>query len=92
MALLAGTQEPGRRARRWGGLLLLYLAFAVAATWPLALRARDHLFGEGTPPLNVWSMGWVLHQLPRDPLHLFDANAFHPYPRTIAFSEPSSSA
>ena len=68
-------------------LPLLYLAFAVLATLPLGLEARDHLFGEGTPPLNVWSMGWVLHQLPRNPLHLFDANAFHPYPRSLAFSE-----
>jgi hypothetical protein len=64
-----------------------YLALAVAATWPLAPRAHDSVFGLGTPPLNVWAMGWVLHQLPRDPAHLFDANAFYPYPRSLAFSE-----
>jgi hypothetical protein len=87
MALFADAGAARRRAQRWAGLFLLYLAFAVAATHPLALRARDHLFGEGSPPLNVWSMGWVLHQLPRDPIHLFDANAFHPYARTLAFSE-----
>ena len=27
------------------------------------------------------------HQLPRDPLHLFDANIFHPERNTLAFSE-----
>jgi hypothetical protein len=64
-----------------------YLALAVAATWPLAPRAHDSVFGLGTPPLNVWAIGWVLHQLPRDPIHLFDGNAFYPYPRSLAFSE-----
>lgn len=32
-------------------------------------------------------MAWVLHQLPRDLLHLFDANAFYPYADSLAFSE-----
>ena len=72
---------------RLGGIFLLYLGLAVCATWPLARDADDHVFGVGTPPLNVWALGFVLHQLPRDPLRLFDANAFHPYPATLAFSE-----
>jgi hypothetical protein len=32
-------------------------------------------------------MAWVVHQLPRDPFGLFDANSFYPYARTLAFSE-----
>lgn len=69
------------------GVWLAYLALAVAATWPLAARARDHVFGLGTPPLNIWALGWVLHQLPARPLHLFDGNVFHPYDDSLAFSE-----
>jgi hypothetical protein len=68
-------------------LWLAYLALAVLATWPLAARAGEAVFGLGTPPLNVWAIGWVLHQLPRDPLHLFDGNAFYPYRDSLAFSE-----
>ncbi len=72
-----------------------YLLLAILATWPLAARSAEHVVGDealqgmcvGTPNLNVWALGFVLHQLPRDPLHLFDANAFPPYPRTLAFSE-----
>jgi hypothetical protein len=64
-----------------------YLGLAVAATWPLAHRAQDSVFGVGTPPLNIWAMGWVLRQLPRNPMALFDANAFYPYTRSLAFSE-----
>jgi hypothetical protein len=37
--------------------------------------------------LNVWITAWDGHQLLSDPLHLFDANIFHPYPRTLAYSE-----
>jgi hypothetical protein len=32
-------------------------------------------------------MAWVVHQLPRDPAGLFDANSFYPYANTLAFSE-----
>jgi hypothetical protein len=81
--------------RKVGGVLAAYLLLAVVATWPLARRSTDHVVGDeasqgmcvGTPNLNVWAMGFVLHQLPRDPLHLFEANAFYPYPRSLAFSE-----
>jgi hypothetical protein len=38
--------------------------------------------------LNEWIVAWVQHQLPRDPLHLFNANIFHPAPDSLAFSEP----
>lgn len=80
----------GRRPwRAWScaAWLLVYFTLAVAATWPLARDARDHVYGLGTPPLNVWAMGWVRHQLVRAPLALFDANAFYPYDKTLAFSE-----
>ena len=76
-----------RRLLHLTAVLCAYLGLAVCATWPLARDAADHVFGAGTPPLNVWAIGFVLHQLPRDPLHLFDGNVFHPYPATLAFSE-----
>jgi hypothetical protein len=65
----------------------LYLLLAVIATFPLAFDANDRVFGLGTPPLNIWAMAWVDHQLPQDPIGLFDGNVFYPYPRTLAFSE-----
>src|SRR5262245_46022376 len=69
----------------------LYLLLAVIATWPLVLHLRTRVLGhvelESTPRLNAWATAWVRHQLVRDPQHLFDANAFHPYRRTLALSE-----
>ncbi|HVR70276.1 MAG TPA: hypothetical protein VMT87_05460 [Vicinamibacteria bacterium] len=64
-----------------------YLGLSVLATWPLARDAADHVYGQGTPPLNVWAMAHVRHALPRHPLSLFDGNAFHPYRDSLAFSE-----
>jgi hypothetical protein len=73
----------------------LYLLLALLATYPMALRPFDRVNGlskdsavpAATPPLSIWSMGVVIHQLGRDPLHLFDGNAFYPYRDTLAFSE-----
>ncbi len=81
------TGPPGLGWRAGAAWLAFYLALAVAATWPLARDARDHVYGLGTPPLNVWAMGFVQHQLARAPLALFDGNVFYPYEKTLAFSE-----
>jgi hypothetical protein len=80
--------------RERGLALAAFAAYAVGAlvvTWPLALHVGDHAVGhverEATPPLNTWAMSVVQHQLRHDPAHLFDGNAFHPYTRTLTFSE-----
>ena len=38
--------------------------------------------------LNAWTVSWIAHQLPRDPLRLFDANMFHPTEDALAYTEP----
>jgi hypothetical protein len=68
--------------------LSLFLLLAVLHTWPLAsdpatLSRNDN----ADTVLNEWILAWVAHQLPRDPLNLFQANIFYPEPRTLAFSE-----
>jgi hypothetical protein len=85
----AGGAAPG--ARRVLAAALGYAALSVVFTWPLVRHPGSHVIAHGareaTPALNTWAMAVVLHRLPRDPLHLFDANAFHPYADTLAFSE-----
>jgi hypothetical protein len=68
--------------------LALFAALAVVHTWPLAagLTSWSRLDNADTA-LNAWILAWVAHQLPIDPIHLFDANIFYPEPRTLAFSE-----
>jgi hypothetical protein len=61
-------------------------ALTIVATWPQILHPagvpdhRDAWF-------NMWRLAWVAHQLPRDPLHLFDANIHHPERGTLAYSD-----
>jgi len=62
---------------------------AIAHTWPLALAPGRHsLNANADAELNEWIMAWVAHQVPRDPLHLFEANIFYPAHDSLAFSEP----
>lgn len=73
----------------WTRAALAAVFLAVLHTWPLAsapatLSRNDN----GDTMLNEWIVAWVQHQLPRDPLHLFQANIFYPAKDTLAFSEP----
>jgi len=77
------------RAGWKAGALLLFTALAVFHTWPLAsapatLSRNDN----GDTVLHEWIMAWVAHQLPRDPVHLFDANILYPERHTLAYSDP----
>ncbi len=67
--------------------LIFFVAWTVVATYPLALAPANHIENWGDPLLNVWIPAWDLHQLGRDPLHLFDAPIFYPAPNTLALSE-----
>ena len=76
------------RAQR-SGAAVLCLLLAIVHTWPLALNLA-HLSrnDNGDAQLNEWILAWVAHQLPRDPIHLFEANIFYPAHDALAFSEP----
>lgn len=72
-----------------------YLAYALFATWPLALGlGRDVASDFGDPLLNMWILAWDSEQL-RAILggdfarvsRFFDANIFYPAPLTLAYSE-----
>ena len=74
---------------RWTRASLVAVLLAVLHTWPLAtapatLSRNDN----GDAMLNEWIVAWVQHQLPRDPLQLFQANIFYPAADSLAFSEP----
>ncbi|MGH9318732.1 MAG: hypothetical protein ACRD3V_02435, partial [Vicinamibacteria bacterium] len=71
--------------------LLALFAFALATlvyTYPLAIApTRANRFDSPDALLNSWIVSWCLYQLPRDPLHLFDANIFFPEEDALALSE-----
>lgn len=67
--------------------LAIMVTLSVAMTYPLAFRAWDTITNYGDPLLNTWIIAWDVHKLGSDPLNLFNANIFHPYTNTLAYSE-----
>ena len=65
-----------------------YLAGAAVFTYPLLRDIRRAVTDHFDPLLDAWALSWVAHQLPRDPVHLFDANRFYPELGTLAFHDP----
>ena len=67
--------------------LLLFAMLSLLLTLPLALHLGDAVEDRQDALLNVWITAWDGHQLLTDPFHLFDANIFYDYRRTLAYSE-----
>ena len=75
---------PGRRA--W----LIAVIVTTLATVVLLHRqvlAFSSVSDLGDPLFSMWRLGWIAHQLPHDPAHLFDGNIFYPATRSLAFSD-----
>lgn len=72
-----------------------YLLATIWWLWPLPSVLATHL--PDLKPGNqlvladlrliLWALSWVTHALVTAPLHLFDANSFHPMPASLAYSE-----
>jgi hypothetical protein len=78
-----------RRDRRSVALACVAgLAVTTILTWPLVLGFDR--FGRTAPgdgPYSIWNVAWVAHALTSDPLHLLDANIFHPHSKALTYSE-----
>ncbi len=76
------------RRMRWVALGV-FVALAIAHTWPLATDPAHLIRHDNRDTmLNEWIVAWVAHQAVTNPLRLFDGNIFHPERRTLAYSEP----
>ena len=75
------------RTRFTPSLLLAFVVLTITMTWPLLSPTANALPNVDDAYFSVWRLAWFAHQLPRDPLHLFDANVFSPTPGTLAFSD-----
>jgi hypothetical protein len=70
-----------------GAVLLLFVVLSLVLTYPIPFHLANAVEDRQDALLNVWITAWDGHQLLTDPLNLFDANIFYPYPRTLAYSE-----
>lgn len=66
-----------------------FVVLSMAWWWPLPLHLLDGQLER--PPLdsayNQWLLGWGAHALTTDPLHYFDANAYHPHAGVLAWGD-----
>ena len=71
--------------------LLAFGFFSVLAmikTYPLILQLGTHVTDLGDPLMLSWVLAWDVQALRSgNVLHLFDANIFYPFDRSLAFSE-----
>ncbi|MCW2779068.1 MAG: hypothetical protein JWN17_2793 [Frankiales bacterium] len=79
---------PARQVREALAVLVGGLLLAVLATWPAARHPATTFPGDlGDPPVQAWQVAWSGHALLHQALSPFDANAFHPAARSLAFSD-----
>src|SRR6185503_14960718 len=75
----------------WGLAALTYTAFAVVLHWQLVQGLANDVYAQQIPGsdslLHIWTLAWGQHGLATDPLHVLDANIFHPYPLTLLYSD-----
>ena len=66
---------------------IAYLVIAVLWALPMTARPTERVPDLGDPLHLAWTMAWDAHALVHQPLRLYDANAFHPYPRSLTFAD-----
>lgn len=76
-----------RRLSGLAGATLVVTALSVFVTWPQARLLSSHLAAHHDAYFSIWRLGWIAHALTTSPLHLFDANIFHPAAGTLAYSD-----
>jgi len=70
------------------GITAIFAALTILMTAPFSLHAASRVLSIGTDTdLMIWTLGWDVHAIVAQPLHLFDANIFYPHHGTLAYSE-----
>jgi hypothetical protein len=64
----------------------VFAVLTVLFTWPQVIHPLSIPDNIDTY-FSMWRIAWIAHQLPRDPLHLFDGNIFYPLRHTLAYSD-----
>ena len=69
-------------------IALVFVVLTFVFALPLSLHPATEALDLGPDTrLFLWTLGWDVHALVRQPLAIFDANIFYPESRTLAYSE-----
>lgn len=67
--------------------LIIFLCFAIYITFPLIVHLGNYVTAYGDEVLISYIQNWDIHALTTNPLQLFNANFYYPYPNTLAYSD-----
>src|SRR5688572_10377525 len=92
------SREPARLPPRLALAALLFTLLTIWLLWPLSVTLSRRLYDPNTfppaflnlpdVPLTGWILAWNAHAVGAGNLRgIFDANAFHPEPLALAYSE-----
>jgi hypothetical protein len=84
--LFARTPFGWRHVAGLGGVVIAFSAAVAGVLWTQVRQLRS-VSDFGDPLFSIWRIAWIAHQVPRDPMHLFDGNMFYPERLTLTFSD-----
>lgn len=74
--------------RECAGVALLCTAITAVLAFPLSTAPGSTVLPHGSDTgLFLWTIGWNVHALFHQPWAIFDANIFHPFRYSLAYSE-----
>jgi hypothetical protein len=82
--------ETGGGMSRRERLLVVCAGAALTALllYPISIHPGRHARADSSDgQFSLWNVAWVARTIAVDPVHLFDANIFHPHRRTLLYSE-----
>ena len=78
----------GEEARRLALVSVLYAALTFVMAYPFSASPGSLVLADAPDThLYVWTLAWDVHAFVHQPVLIFDANIYHPYPNTLAYSE-----
>ena len=75
-------------ARRLTLVSLAYAVLTFVMAYPFSASPASQVLADlPDTHLFMWTLGWDVHAFLHRPWLIFDANIYHPYPNTLAYSE-----
>jgi hypothetical protein len=86
--LVDSAKSPRFSGREIALLIVGSLVLSIITSWPLLLHMGSRIDPDlGDPIRTAWQIAVEGHTLLHNPLHLFQTNAFWPYPNSLTFSD-----
>jgi hypothetical protein len=78
----------GEEGRRLALVSALYAALTFVMAYPFSASLGSLVLADAPDThLYLWTLAWDVYAFIHQPILIFDANIYHPYPNTLAYSE-----